>query len=194
MFCGIIYQKGKINKIIKKNQSMTIGVSSNIKLNKKNIGKSISCNGVCLTISSIKNKTMFFYLSKETISKTNFKNIKIGDIINLEESIKHGSDISGHYIFGHVDCVAMVNKISKISGTWFINLKLDKVFRKYLFYKGSISLNGVSITISKLLKNGFQVSIIPHTLKLTNLIDLKKNSKVNVEIDMLSKYLNKIYE
>ena len=137
-------------------------------------------------------KKLFFFLSRETLNKTNFNYCKIGNQINLEKSLKHGQNISGHYMFGHVDCTGIIKSINIKDKTWFINVKIPLNFRKYLIEKGSIGINGVSLTISKLNKDGFQIVIIPHTLKLTNLNNLKKLSRVNIEFDILAKYLHKI--
>ena len=130
MFNGIIFNTGRINKIIKTKNSMTIGVNSNLKLYQKDLGSSISCNGVCLTLIKIKNKTLFFYLSSETLSRSNFLNIKKNNIINLEKSVKHGDLISGHYSFGHIDCCGKIKKIIKSGQTWNVEIMLKKYFKK----------------------------------------------------------------
>ena len=192
MFNGIIYNTGKIISLKKTKKSLFIGIISNIKFNKKDLGSSISCNGVCLTLVKIDKKKIYFYLSNETLKRSNFKAVKINQIINLEKSISYGKIISGHYTQGHVDTVAKVNQISVIDKTWLIKFKiLDKKFNKYLIEKGSISINGVSLTISNTKKNYFNISVIPHTLKLTNLKNLKKNDLVNVELDIFGKYIYK---
>ena len=192
MFNGIIYNTGKVISLEKTKKSIFIGILSNIIFKKKDLGSSISCNGVCLTLVKIDKKKIYFYLSYETLKRSNFKTVKINQIINLEKSLSHGKIISGHYSQGHVDTVAKVNRISVIDKTWLIKLKiLDKKFNKYLIEKGSISINGVSLTISNTKKNYFNISIIPHTLKLTNLKDLKKNDLVNVELDIFGKYIYK---
>ena len=192
MFNGIIYNQGKITEISKSKNSIVIGIFTNLKVSKNEIGSSISCDGTCLTLTKIKRQKLFFFLSQETLNKTNFKNYKIGDQINLEKSLKHGQNISGHYLFGHVDCTGTIKNINIKDKTWFINIKTSTNFKKYLIEKGSIGINGVSLTISKLNKDGFQIVIIPHTLKLTNLNNLKKLNRVNIEFDMLAKYLHKI--
>ena len=191
MFNGIIFNTGKINEIIKSKNSMTIGVNSNLKLNKKDLGSSISCNGVCLTLTQIRNKTLFFYLSSETLRRSNFFQIKKNNIINLEKSVKHGDLISGHYSFGHIDCCGKIKKIIKSGQTWNVEIMLKKNILKKLAEKGSITINGVSLTISKVKIRSIILTIIPHTLKMTNLIYLKKNDLVNMEIDMLSRYISK---
>ena len=192
MFNGIIYNTWKIISLKKTKKSLFIGIISNIKFKKKDLGSSISCNGVCLTLVKIDKKKIYFYLSNETLKRSNFKAVKINQIINLEKSISYGKIISGHYTQGHVDTVAKVNQISVIDKTWLIKFKiLDKKFNKYLIEKGSISINGVSLTISNTKKNYFNISVIPHTLKLTNLKNLKKNDLVNVELDIFGKYIYK---
>ena len=191
MFNGIIYNTGRIKKILRTRNSMTIGISSNLKLYKKDIGSSISCDGVCLTLTKIQNKILYFYLSAETLSRSNFAKIKKNNLINLEKSIKHGDLISGHYSFGHIDCYGKIKKITKIGSTWNVEIMLKKNILKKLVEKGSITVNGVSLTISKIRIKSILLTIIPHTLKLTNLNYLRKNDLVNIEIDMLSKYISK---
>ena len=159
MFNGIIYNQGKIIGIRKSpkyvNGSLVIEILSNIKFNKKDIGESVCCDGVCLTLIRIKKKSFLFYLSKETIKRSNFKYAKIGKQINIEKSLLYGQKISGHYVQGHVDTTAKVKKISIVDKTWIIRFLIrDKQLFKQLIEKASISINGVSLTISKV-KNGF---------------------------------------
>ncbi len=197
MFNGIIYNQGRI-KAIKKSEkyvtgSAVIEIQSNIKFKKKDIGESVSCDGVCLTLIRIKKNSFLFYLSKETLKRSNFKYAKINNKINIEKSLLHGDKISGHYVQGHVDTTAVVEKIKIIDKSWIIKLKLnDKKLYKYLIEKASITVNGVSLTISKVLKSYFEISVIPHTLKLTNLKNLTKKSVVNIELDIFSKYFLKL--
>ena len=197
MFNGIIYSQGIIKGIKKSPKyvkgSLVIEVQSSIKFSTKDIGESVCCDGVCLTLIRIKKRSFLFYLSKETIKRSNFKYSKIGKIINLEKSLLHGQKISGHYVQGHVDTTATVKKISIIEKTWVVRFELSlKNLHKSLIDKASISINGVSLTISKVYKGYFEINIIPHTLKLTNLKYLKLNEVVNVEIDIFSKYIAKI--
>ncbi len=192
MFNGIIYNTGKVISVAKTKKSIFIGILTNTIFKKKDLGSSISCNGVCLTLVKIDKKKIYFYLSNETLKRSNFRTVKINQTINLEKSLSYGKIISGHYTQGHVDTVAKVYQISKVDKTWLIKFKiLNKNFSKYLIEKGSISLNGVSLTISNTKKSYFNINVIPHTLKLTNLIDLKKNDLVNVELDIFGKYIYK---
>ena len=191
MFNGIIFNQGKIHKIIKRKKGINLFIKSNIKLRTNDIGVSISCDGVCLTLISLKKKILEFYLSNETLNKSKFKNVKKGDNINLETPLKKGQMISGHICQGHVDYVSKVKKIELIDKSYLIEFLANNFQKQNLVEKASILINGVSLTISKITKNGFEVWIIPHTYKLTNLSKIKKNSLVNIEIDILSKYVKK---
>ena len=192
MFSGIVKHTGKINKIYKNNNNYIIEILSKIKFLRSEIGSSISCSGTCLTIEKYKANISRFYISKETLRRTNFKFLKKGDFVNLERSLKYGDRISGHFVQGHVDTTSVIKKINFVGKSQFIDFKLAKKFKKYLIQKGSITINGVSLTISKILIDGFQIVIIPHTLKLTNLIYLSERSVVNVEFDVFGKYIKKI--
>ena len=192
MFNGIILNTGKVTNIRRKKNSIYVEIQTNINFKKKDLGSSISCNGVCLTVEKIFKKKIFFYISKETLKRSNFKTLKLNQIINLEKSLSFGKNISGHFIQGHVDTVARIKKIKFIDKAWTINLEiLDKKLNKFLMEKASISINGVSLTISKVYRKSFEITVIPHTLKLTNLNNLKVNSLANVELDILSKYIYK---
>ena len=190
MFNGIIYNTGIVKKIEIKKKNCSLDIYSTIKLSRKDIGSSISCSGVCLTVEKIKKKIITFYLSKETLNRTIFSTVKKSTIINLEKSLKYGNRISGHFVQGHVDTTSRVKKIDILGKSWIVTFSLPLKFKQYCVEKGSITINGVSLTISKMIKSGFQVSIIPQTLKLTNLIYIKKKDVVNVEFDVLGKYIN----
>ena len=191
MFNGIIFNQGLVKKITRRKQGINLFVKSNLKIKKKDIGISISCDGVCLTLIEVKNKLFEFYLSNETIKRSKFKNIKLGNFINLELPLKLGKSISGHLCQGHVDCTAKVSSIKKIDKSYLFDFLIKAKERVNLVEKASISVNGISLTISKKTKKGFQSWVIPHTLKLTNLFKIKKNDLVNIEIDILSKYVRK---
>ena len=193
MFNGIIFNKGIVKKILKRPKGINIFIKSNIKLSKKDIGVSIACDGVCLTLITIKNKIMEFYLSNETILRSKFKFLKINEQINLELPLKYGQKISGHICQGHVDSIGKIKKIRKIDKSYLFEFTIPLNERKNIIEKASICINGISLTISKVTKKGFQIWIIPHTFKLTNLSKLKQGSFVNVEIDILSKYVKNFF-
>ena len=132
---------------------------------------------------------MEFYLSNETIKRSKFRYLKIKDFLNLELPLKYGQKISGHICQGHVDTVAKILNIKKIDKSYVFDFEISAKERQNIIEKASICVNGISLTISKVTKKGFQIWIIPHTFKLTNLSKLKKSSLVNIEIDILSKYV-----
>ena len=192
MFNGIIFNKGTIKNIKKNTKSILIGIKSNLKIKKEELGSSISCNGVCLTLVKIDKKIIYFYISIETIRRSNFSKIKIGDEVNLEKSLVYGQKISGHFTQGHVDTTAKVKKILLVDNSWILKLEFkNKRLIKHLEEKASISINGVSLTISKISNKNIILNIIPHTLKLTNLKNLRLNDTVNVELDIFGKYIYK---
>ena len=193
MFNGIIFNKGTIKKISKRPKGINIFVKSNIKLVKKDIGLSIACDGVCLTLISIKNSIMEFYLSNETLIRSKFQYLKINEQINLELPLKYGQQISGHICQGHVDTIGKIISISKIDKSYLFDFFIPTKERKNIIEKASICINGISLTISKVTKKGFQIWVIPHTFNLTNLSKLKKGSLVNIEIDILSKYVKNFF-
>ena len=193
MFNGIIFNQGIIKKITKRDKGINIFIFSNLKLTKKDIGVSVSSDGVCLTLIAIKNKLMEFYLSDETIQRSKFKFLKINDKVNLELPLKYGQKISGHICQGHIDAIGKIFSIKKVDKSYLFDFEITKNERKNLIEKASICINGISLTISKVTQKGFQVWVIPHTFKLTNLSSLKKGSLVNIEIDILSKYVRNYF-
>ena len=164
-------------------------IYSKITYSKQEIGSSISCSGACLTLEKYKGKIGKFFVSRETINRTNFSLLNKGDIINLEKSLRYGDRNSGHFVQGHVDTTSVISNINIIGKSWYIDFKLEKKYKNYIIPKGSIAINGVSLTVAKVLKNGFQIVVIPQTLRLTNLIFIKKKDLVNVEFDVLGKYI-----
>jgi len=193
MFNGIIFNQGVITKIKKRPKGINIFVKSDLKLIKKDIGVSVSCDGVCLTLITISGKIMEFYLSDETIQRSKFKFLKVKDKTNLELPLKYGQKISGHICQGHIDTVGKISNIKTIDKSYLFEFEIIKKERINIIEKASICINGISLTISKLTKKGFRTWVIPHTFKLTNLSTLKKNSLVNIEIDILSKYVRNYF-
>jgi len=192
MFNGIIFNTGIVKDIKKKRNSIYVGIQTKINFSKKDLGSSICCDGVCLTVEKVVKNRIFFYISDETLKRSNFRTLKLNQVINLEKSLLFGKSISGHFIQGHVDTVALSKKIKFIDKAWIMNFELtDKKLNKFLIEKASISINGVSLTISKIYQSSFEITVIPHTLKLTNLKNLKVNCLVNVELDIFSKYIYK---
>ena len=193
MFNGIIYNQGIVTKIIKRPKGLNIFVKSNLTVSKKDIGLSVACDGVCLTLISFKSKLMEFYLSKETLVRSKFQYLKTKDVLNLELPLKYGTKISGHICQGHVDTIAKVIIIKKVDKSYLFEFEVPTIERKNLIEKASICVNGISLTISKVSKKGFQIWVIPHTYIETNLSTIKKNDLVNIEIDILSKYVRNYF-
>ena len=193
MFNGIIYNQGIVSKIIKRPKGLNIFVKSNLKVSKKDMGLSVACDGVCLTLISYNSKLMEFYLSKETLVRSKFQYLKTKDVLNLELPLKYGTKISGHICQGHVDTIAKVINIKKVDKSYLLEFEIPTIERKNLIEKASICVNGISLTISKVLKKSFQIWVIPHTFKETNLSTIKKNDLVNIEIDILSKYVRNYF-
>ena len=187
MFTGIIKKVGVIHSWDSK--SRIIGIKSDFA--SFILGESISCSGVCLTVSSFKKKIFFCNLSSETVSKTNLETKKEGDKLNLEKSLKIGDDLSGHLVFGHVDGLSTLNDIKNDKDSWILNFSVSSDLSKYLTNKGSISIDGISLTVNNVDKENFDVSIVPHTWENTNLKFSSVGDKFNVEIDMLARYVFK---
>ena len=192
MFSGIIENQG-IVKQFKKQGDYRLIVDTNLKTSDVKKGSSICCNGVCLTVVT-KQKTkkflrLFFDVSDETVNCSNFNKIKVGDHLNIEKSLRVGDEISGHFVFGHVDATIPLLAVKKVGDSHEITLKVTRKINKFITRKGSISLNGVSLTINSV-KNGLiSLNIIPYTWNETNLHKLKIGDRINVEVDMLARYV-----
>ena len=186
MFSGIIQTHGKISKLTKSNDFLSIEIQSNLKGYK--IGSSICCSGICLTVTSFSKNKFTADISKETLEKTNAKFWRKGTILNLENSLKIGDEVSGHFVFGHVDTTGQLLDMTKIGKSWSLSVQFPSSIKKYIAQKGSISLNGISLTINEVKSNIFNCMIVPHTFKNTNIYKYKKNEILNLEVDMLARY------
>ena len=196
MFSGIIAALGVV-----KNISYDDIYSFDIEIKKINleefeesnnlikIGCSISCSGVCLTLTKKKYNILTFDVSKETMNKTNLSNWKIGDLVNLERALRVGDEIGGHFVTGHVDTVLEIQKIIEEDGSRILYIKLNDEISPYIASKGSITIEGISLTVNEVNNDYFNVNIIPFTWDNTNLSKIKVNDFVNIEIDLLSRYL-----
>jgi len=196
MFTGIIQNQAKLIKIDNVSKNYTLIVESDIELKKRDIGTSIAIDGVCLTLIKYKiikkkKNQLFFNISPETLKISNLDKKELGYIFNLEKSLKYGDEIAGHFVQGHVDDTGKIYSISKIRNSWKFWIIINNKFRKYLIKKGSVAINGVSLTINDIKKNLLRIDIIPHTFKNTNFTHLRKGSRVNLEYDLLIKYLKK---
>ncbi len=189
MFTGIVEKTGKLKKIENKNGKIYFTVEVKNFLQDIKIGSSISCDGVCLTVIKKTKDSFTVELMPETLRLTKFADSKIGNLINLEKSLKIGERIDGHFVMGHVDGVGIIKKVVKEGEYIDLIIKVPKKIIKYLAYKGSASINGVSLTIAGAGKDWFKVCLITHTLDITNLSKLAAGDKVNIEVDMIARYL-----
>ena len=184
MFSGIVSHKAKVLKVEDFNDFIRIHISTPKNFNKGlKKGASISVNGVCLTSKDNGIKNLKFDVIEETLLKTNLKYIEKGDVVNLERSIKASSEIGGHLMSGHVHYTAVVKKIFDKENTKDMKISISKNFTDYVFEKGYIGINGCSLTVGKVFKNQFNIHLIPETLNITNLDELKEKDLVNIEID-----------
>ena len=190
MFTGIIENLSEIKEINKEGDNLSISLISKI-TNELKIDQSLSHNGVCLTVVDINDNIYKVTAIKETILKSSIKNWRIGDIINIERAMKLGDRLDGHMVQGHVDQTATCTKISEENGSWYFYFEYQKS-NNLTIEKGSISINGVSLTIVESLDNGFSVAIIPYTYENTNFKNIQVGDLVNIEFDMIGKYIQKI--
>lgn len=195
MFAGIIQGLGKVEKLSAakgsgKAAQMTVDLgrlSRGLK-----IGDSISINGACLTVVGIKNSSASFEMVGETMKKTALGSLTIGDKVNIEQSLRVGDTIDGHFVMGHVDGVATIIEKQKQKNQTKLWIKIDKKLMKYVVPKGSIAIDGISLTVVDVMKDKISVALIPHTLTITTLGIKDKGDKVNVEMDLLGKYARKV--
>ena len=194
MFTGIVEGIGKVSKISKitKNRSaieMTIDLGKQVKGLK--IGQSVALNGVCLTATKISKSKCIFEMIEETTKKTDLGNLKVGGVVNIERSLKAGDRLEGHFVLGHVDGVAIIKKILKKPKEVQVYFEVPKNLAKYVVRKGSIAIDGISLTVVDIKKTLAYVSLIPHTIEITNFHTKKVGDKVNIETDILGKYMLK---
>ena len=188
MFTGIIESLGKITKVKADRGNIDFTIESEISKELK-IDQSVSHNGVCLTVTEKSDNTHTVTAVKETLDKSSLKNFSVDDLINLERAMKLGERLDGHLVQGHVDGVAKCISVSVNDGSWIYKFEFDIKNEMLLIEKGSICINGVSLTVFDIVKNTFKVTIIPYTYENTSFKKLKEGDMVNIEFDMIGKYL-----
>ena len=192
MFTGIIEETGILKNFDKMSNGAAIEITCSKVLKETKIGDSISINGVCETVTEISTNSFAAKVSDETLNVTTFKNFKLGDIVNLERALTLNSRLGGHIVSGHVDCIGILLNIEKYSEFYNMEFEIPKEQSKYIVYKGSVTINGISLTVANIKDNRFKVAIIPHTFENTNLKYLKIGDNVNIETDILGKYVEKM--
>jgi len=189
MFTGIIESIGEISELVKDGENLHLTINSNLAEELK-IDQSVAHNGVCLTVVGLESNSYTVTAIKETLDKTNIKNMRIGAKVNLERAMKLGDRLDGHLVQGHIDEVGVCVSIENMSGSWLITFGYNEFSSNITIEKGSITVNGVSLTVVNSKKNEFSVAIIPYTYEHTNFRSLKLGDEVNLEFDLIGKYLN----
>lgn len=192
MFTGIIEEIGKIKTFNKNSNGAEIEIECSKVLNDTKIGDSISVNGTCQTVVEISNNSFKARISDETLKVTNFNSAKIGQAVNLERALTLSSRLGGHIVSGHIDGVGKFISKEKLTDFYNLCFEIPSEVDKYIVYKGSITINGISLTVASIKNNIVEVAIIPHTFENTNLFNLKEGDLVNIETDLLGKYVEKI--
>jgi riboflavin synthase len=194
MFTGLIEEKGKLINKIKTGDGLRLVLTAQKVFDDLNIGSSISVNGVCLTVVELKKDSFAVDTIEETLKKTNLGQLNINDFVNLERPLKADARLGGHFVLGHVDTTGKVESVKELSNSHFMTISFPKNFRQYLIYVGSVAIDGVSMTVAEVNNNSFSVGIIPHTWIETVFSNKKPGDSVNLEFDVLGKYVEKIME
>lgn len=191
MFSGIVEETAKVINLQKEGTNLHITFACSF-VNELKIDQSVAHNGVCLTVVDVSNDTYTLTAIEETLIKSNLGLLKVGDEVNVERSMKMGSFLDGHLVQGHVDQTAVCSEIKEHEGSWYYTFEYDQSKGNITVEKGSIAVNGVSLTVVNSQRNSFQVAIIPYTYNITNFHNIKKDSVVNLEFDIVGKYIQKI--
>ncbi|MEO5890050.1 MAG: riboflavin synthase [Ferruginibacter sp.] len=193
MFTGIIEQKGIIKEVISSGTNKTFWISSSIS-NEFTVDQSVSHNGVCLTVEEIANGQHRVTAIEETLKKTNLNSWEKDGVVNIERCLQMNGRLDGHIVQGHVDTIATCSAVIEKNGSWEYTFQFDSAFAALVIEKGSITVNGISLTLFNVSDNSFQVAIIPYTFEYTNMQYLKIPDEVNIEFDMIGKYVNRFMQ
>jgi riboflavin synthase len=193
MFTGIIEDIGVVKNLVTEKDNLHITIESDITPELK-IDQSVAHNGVCLTVVAIKNNSYIVTAIKETLDKSALKNLQVNGKVNLERAMKLGDRLDGHIVQGHVDQVGTCMEVKDVNGSWFFTFKYDSSLNNITIEKGSITVNGVSLTVVNSKRNQFSVAIIPYTYEHTNFNSFKKGTVVNLEFDVIGKYVSRLQE
>ena len=192
MFTGLVETRGRIVELKPGRGSTRIGIASSLPVPEMNDGESVAVDGVCLTVARRAGDTFWADAIAETLQSTTLSALRRGDEVNLERALRLADRVGGHLVQGHVDGVSRVREVLRRGNDVRIRLALPAELRRYVAHKGSITLSGVSLTVSAVDAAGFEVALIPETLKRTGLSSLRTGSKVNVEVDLVSRYLERL--
>ncbi|MFQ5452919.1 MAG: riboflavin synthase [Candidatus Zixiibacteriota bacterium] len=193
MFTGLIETVDKIKNISQRRNHIILSITSSFVEDDLNIGDSIACDGVCLTVISFDKKIFTVEVSQETAGRTIMNNYRINSTINIERAVRAGDRLGGHLVSGHIDDVGVIEQIKPVGESIKLKIKYHSKYNKLIVEKGSVAVNGISLTVNETGDGWFIVNIIPHTIKTTNLQYLKSKDSVNLEFDIIGKYLAKMY-
>jgi riboflavin synthase len=194
MFTGLVEETGTVQKTLRKSGVLELEISARKVLDDLNIDDSININGVCQTIVRRSASTFTVQAVQETLRKTTLGSLKKGNRVNLERALLSSSRLGGHFVQGHIDGTGVVKSVSKQKGNWQLKIEIPTSFKKYIIPAGSICINGVSLTVASIMNTSITIAIIPHTLELTTLRDLRPGETVNIELDMIGKYIVRLQE
>lgn len=194
MFTGLIQEVGTVAALDLIDQSTRLGISAPQLGAKVQVGDSVAVNGCCLTVARREGDCLSFDVLQESLDRTNLKNLRAADRVNLELSLAAGGRFGGHFVQGHVDCAVPIVALEETGGDVRLEIELPAEFAHYVAYKGSIAVNGISLTVAEVLPKSFAVWIIPHTRAQTNLASAKAGDLVNLEFDLLAKYVERMLE
>ena len=192
MFTGIVEEAGLVQAVTRRGKGWSLEVEAGSIMAGVKVGDSVAVNGCCLTVTEVKGKSMIFDLLDETKKRTNLQSAQVGARVNLESSLKADGKLGGHFVTGHIDGMAQVTKWVSSGEDWELEVEAPAGLERFLVPKGCVAIDGISLTIGKVDGLKFNVWIIPHTYKVTTLRDRKEGDKVNLECDLLAKYVEKM--
>jgi len=191
MFTGIVQNRGIVKDVARRGEDALLAISTSMGLNDVRVGDSIAVSGACLTVVAVAKDSFSADVSAETLAKTTLKELKAGDKVNLEKALTLNTPLGGHFVLGHVDCVGNIRERKERSNSIIFGVEVGEEVGRYIVQKGSIALDGISLTVNQYEKNRFYVNIIPHTARETTLGFKKAGDRVNVETDILGKYVER---
>lgn len=193
MFTGIIEATGRLSALKKQGQDLKVTVTSEqLDFSDVKLGDSIATNGVCLTVTALGNKSFEADVSSETLAHTLFAHYSVGQQVNLEKALLASSRLGGHLVSGHVDGVAQIHQLERSGEAWQVWVTMPKELARYIAHKGSITVDGISLTVNELKNECFRLTIVPHTAQETTLMKLKVGSQVHLEVDLIARYLERL--
>ncbi len=194
MFTGLIETVGTVARIEQGSTVARLWASATFTTDDVALGDSIAVNGVCLTVTKISGTTYEFDVSPETVHRTSLRQLSAGSQINIERALRVGDRLGGHLVTGHVDCLATIVERREQSGNWLFRFQLPAPWLRYLVAKGSVTIDGISLTVNELTPDGFTINVIPHTAKQTTLVNRRPGEQVNIETDIIGKYVERLLQ